>query len=171
DHGVVAPNVVAVHCTHSRPEDLRDYAAAGGRVCLCPVTEGNLGDGIADLTTMRECGIPLSVGTDLNSRTDLLEELRWLEYVQRVARRKRGVIVDPDGDTGPELLRIGTEGGAGALGLEAGRLEVGAHADLVLVDHAHPSLAGVEDEALAAALVFSAAAGVVDRVIIGGEDA
>lgn len=171
DHGVVAPNVVAVHCTHSRPEDLRDYAAAGGRVCLCPVTEGNLGDGIADLPTMRECGIPLSVGTDLNSRTDLLEELRWLEYVQRVARRKRGVIVDPDGDTGPELLRIGTEGGAGALGLEAGRLEVGAHADLVLVDHTHPSLAGVEDEALAAALVFSAAAGVVDRVIIGGEDA
>ena len=93
---------------------------------------------------MRECGILLSVGTDLNS-ADLLEELRWLEYVQRVARRKR--VIDPDGDTGPELLRIGTEGGAGALGLGP-VAEVGAHADLVLVDHAHPSLAGVEDEAL-----------------------
>ena len=171
DHGVVTPNVVAIHCTHSQPEDLRDYVAAGGQACLCPITEGNLGDGIADLPVLRECGASLSVGTDLNSRTDLLEELRWLEYVQRVARRKRGVVVDADGDTGRELLRIGTEGGARALGLDAGRIEAGALADLVLFDHTHDSLAAAAEDELAAALIFGASGSVISRVIIGGNDA
>jgi formimidoylglutamate deiminase len=170
DRGVVTPNVVAIHCTHSQPEDMRDYVAAGGQVCLCPITEGNLGDGIADIPVMRECGASLSVGTDLNSRTDLLEELRWLEYVQRVARQKRGVIVDADGDTGRELLRIGTEGGARALGLDAGRIEAGALADLVLFDHEHDSLAAASEDELAAALIFGASGSVISRVIVDGVD-
>ena len=170
DRGVVTPNVVAIHCTHSQPEDMRDYVAAGGQVCLCPITEGNLGDGIADIPVMRECGASLAVGTDLNSRTDLLEELRWLEYVQRVARQKRGVIVDADGDTGRELLRIGTEGGARALGLDAGRIEAGALADLVLFDHEHDSLAAAAEDELAAALIFGASGSVISRVIVDGVD-
>ena len=171
DREVVTSNVVAVHCTHSTPKDLRDFAEAGGQVCLCPVTEANLGDGIADLPTMVEAGIPLSVGTDLNSRTDLLEELRWLEYVQRLARQQRGVLRGTDGNSGRALLEIGTAGGARALGLDAGRIEVGAHGDLVLIDHTHPSLAGADDDALAAALVYAARTDVVTQVFVGGNDA
>ena len=171
DRGVVSRNVVAVHCTHSTPDDLRDFAEAGGQVCLCPVTEANLGDGIADLPTMLEAGIPLSVGTDLNSRTDLFEELRWLEYVQRLARQQRGVLRGNDGDTSRALLEIGTEGGARALGLDAGRIEVGAFGDLVLVDHEHPSLAMAEDHALAAALVLAARTECIKQVFVGGNDA
>ena len=104
-------------------------------------------------------------------RTDLLEELRWLEYVQRVARQKRGVIVDADGDNGRELLRIGTEGGARALGLDAGRIEPGALADLVLFDHEHDLLAAADENELAAALIFGASGSVISRVIVDGVDA
>ena len=170
DHGVVSPNVVAVHCTHSQPEDMRDYVAAGGQVCLCPVTEANLGDGIADLPTMREAGASLSIGTDLNSRTDPLEELRWLEYVQRLKHERRGVVMNEAGDTGAALLEIGTRGGANALGLDAGRIEPGAWADLVLLDLAHPSIVGVPEKDLAAGVIFAGARDAIRRVTIGGRD-
>ncbi|MCH2144809.1 MAG: formimidoylglutamate deiminase [Phycisphaerales bacterium] len=170
DHGVVSDNVVAVHCTHTEPDDMRDYAAAGGQVCLCPVTEANLGDGIADLPVMCEAGASLSVGTDLNSRTDPFEELRWLEYVQRLAREGRGVLRGESGDVGTTLLEIGTRGGAHALGLDAGRIETGCWADLILVDHRHPSLAGARDDQLAAALVLAGRGELVTRVLVGGVD-
>ena len=169
DHGVVSDNVVAVHCTHTEPEDMRDYVAAGGRVCLCPVTEANLGDGIADLPVMVEAGASLSVGTDLNSRTDPLEELRWLEYVQRLARQRRGVVRGVDGDVGRALLEIGTVGGADALDLQVGRIEPGHWADCLLCDLDHPSIAGADDEQLASALVFSGQRDALKQVMIGGE--
>jgi len=170
DHGVVSPNVVAVHCTHTEPDDMRAYVAAGGQVCLCPITEANLGDGIADLPVMCEAGASLSVGTDLNSRTDPFEELRWLEYAQRLARQRRGVVRGADGDVGRALLEIGTEGGATALDLPVGRIEPGHWADLVLVDDTHPSIAGAGDEALAAALVFAGRSESIRRVLVGGID-
>lgn len=170
ERGIVGSNVVAVHCTHSDPRDVHDFIGTGARICLCPVTEGNLGDGIADLATMREVGASLSIGTDLNSRTDPLEELRWLEYVQRLHLERRGVIVDSEGDTGRALIGIGTSGGADALGLPCGRIEPGACADFVLVDHEHPSIAGVSPEDFLSALVFSASTDAITRTIINGVD-
>lgn len=171
DHGVVSERVVAVHCTHTEPQDMRDFVAAGGQVCLCPVTEANLGDGIADLPVMREAGASLSIGTDLNSRTDPFEELRWLEYVQRVARGRRGIVRGTDGDVGRGLLEIGTVGGARALDLPVGRIAPGHWADLVLIDVDHPSIAEVGDDDLASALVLAARTGAVRRVMVGGIDA
>ncbi|MBM4111899.1 MAG: formimidoylglutamate deiminase [Phycisphaerae bacterium] len=158
----------AIHCTHTLAADLEDFAKSGATACLCPSTEGNLGDGICDLPTLRASGGSIAVGTDLNSRFSPQEELRWLEYVQRVARTRRGVIVDDRGETGPALLRIGTEGGAKSLSLDAGRIRPGALADLCAIDLEHASLEGASAEMLASAIVFGTGPECVLGTWVGG---
>jgi len=160
----------AVHCTHTATEDMERYGRTGANVCLCPNTEGNLGDGIADVPLMRRAGAVIAIGTDLNSRLCPLEELRWLEYVQRVARRQRGVVVDEGGHSGPALLAVGTRHGARALGLAAGDIREGAFADLCAVDLEHPSLADVaaDTTALASAIVFGAGVEAVVATSVSG---
>ncbi len=162
------PDFTAVHCTHTSVEDLADFARSGATACLCPSTEGNLGDGIAELPVIRAANGAIAVGTDLNSRFCPREELRWMEYVQRVARRKRGVIVDERGETGPALLRIGTVGGARSLGLDAGEIRPGAWADLCAVDLDHPSLAGATERELASAIVFGSGPEAILGTWVGG---
>lgn len=162
------PDVTAVHCTHASAEDAERFARSGATACLCPSTEGNLGDGIAPLPTLRSSGGSLAIGTDLNSRFSPQEELRWLEYVQRVARQRRGVVVDGRGETGPELVRIGTAGGARSLGLDAGEIRTGAWADLCAIDLDHPSLAGATAETLASAIVFGTGPECVLGTWVGG---
>ncbi|MGH7656766.1 MAG: amidohydrolase family protein, partial [Gemmatimonadales bacterium] len=84
--------LTAVHCTHSAPEELGRFLDAGGRVCLCPLTEAGLGDGIADLPSMLRVPGALSLGTDSNARISMLEEMRLLEFGQRLSRETRGVV-------------------------------------------------------------------------------
>lgn len=166
--GVIDDRVTAVHCTHTDPNDMAAFGAAGGTVCLCPLTEGNLGDGISDLAGIQRSGARVVIGSDLNSRLCPLEELRWIEYVQRLAHRQRGVLRDDDGAVAPELLAIGTVHGARSLGIDAGRIETGALADLVAVDLDHPTLEGFTPETLAESLVFGCANEVIDSVWVGG---
>ncbi len=161
----------AVHCTHTRPDDLAAFLAGGGGACLCPLTEANLGDGIPDLgplASLRGAGVRLCLGTDSNARIGMLEEMRWLEYGQRLRTGRRGVLAGEDGRVGPALLRAATEGGAWALGVEAGRIEPGLWADFAALDLGHPALAGAGDEALAEALAFAADNGVVAATCVAG---
>ncbi|MBX3356214.1 MAG: formimidoylglutamate deiminase [Phycisphaeraceae bacterium] len=160
----------AVHCTHTAAEDMQRFAASGATVCLCPSTEGNLGDGIADVPLMRRAGATVAIGTDLNSRLCPFEELRWLEYVQRVARRQRGVVVDEHGESGPALMQVGTRHGAKSLGIQAGSIEPGAWADFCLVDLEHPSIADRASDpgSLAAALIFGAGVEAVSGTCVSG---
>jgi formimidoylglutamate deiminase len=158
----------AVHCTHTEPEDLRALAAAGATICLCPLTEGNLGDGICDVPAFREAGGRLAFGSDLNSRLAPLEELRWLEYVQRIRHERRGCVLDADGDAGKELLRIGTAGGAESIGLDSGAIAPGRWADFAVVDLQHPTMEGWTPETFAAHLVFGAGDNVLCGSCVGG---
>jgi cytosine/adenosine deaminase-related metal-dependent hydrolase len=159
----------AVHCTHSDPADMELYAAAGGGVCLCPLTEANLGDGIADLPVMRRAGVLLSLGSDSNARISMLEEMRWLEYGQRLRTESRGVLADPRGDVARVALAAATAGGAAALGLPAGAIEPGLWADFALVDLDAPTLAGVPTDTLLEALLFGAAEEAIAGTCVGGE--
>jgi formimidoylglutamate deiminase len=168
DHGIIDQHTTAVHCTHSRAEDLADFGALGGTVCLCPITEGNLGDGIADVASMRESGCRICIGTDLNSRISPTEELRWMEYVQRVNRQVRGVVVDDSGSTGSALIECGTANGAAALGLNSGIIEAGREADFVAIDLTHSSLAGVQPKELANAIILGTDNEVVAGTCVGG---
>jgi formimidoylglutamate deiminase len=164
----IGGNLTAVHCTHTEPEDLREFLQMGGTVCVCPLSEGNLGDGLPLLEPVPVMVERLSLGSDSNARISPLEEMRWLEYGQRLRRERRGVLRTEQGEVAPVVLDAATVGGARALGIAAGRIEVGHWADLVVIDLEHPSLAGCEVETLADALVTGADNGVVRGTYVGG---
>ena len=159
-----ATDITAIHCTHTESEDMERFLAAGGTVCICPLTEGNLGDGIPRLPRG-----PVCLGTDSNARISMLEEMRWLEYVQRLATEGRGVLRDGSGGVATVLLEAATAAGARALGLDAGRIEAGCWADFVAIDLNTPSLAGWEPDTLLDALVFGASDEAIAATCVGGE--
>jgi formimidoylglutamate deiminase len=160
---------VGVHCTHSAAQDLEAFARAGGTVCLCPLTEANLADGVPDLPAMLEAGVRFSLGTDSNARISMLEEMRWMEYVQRLAWERRGVVLAETGEVARRLLTIDTAGGAAALGLAAGAIGTGRWADFTLIDLEHPSLDGATEDTLAEALVFGADNSVIAGTAVASE--
>lgn len=152
-----AAGFTAVHCTHTAPEDMERFLAAGGSACLCPLTEANLGDGIADLSLAARHAEAICLGTDSNARISLFEEMRWLEYGQRLRAESRGILREgAAGEVARTLLRAATTGGARALDLPCGELAPGRWGDLVAIDLDHPSLAGWEPETLLESLVFGA---------------
>jgi formimidoylglutamate deiminase len=142
--------VLHVHADEQPREIEECLAEHGARVCLCPTTEANLGDGFAPVERLRDRGIPLCVGSDSNARIDPLEELREVEGIARRLTLRRNVVPPAD------LLAIGSSGGAAALGLDAwGDVEA---------DPSHPSLAGIDGADLPAALVFGCSADVLTPV-------
>ncbi len=159
-------NMTAVHGTHSTPEDLDRFLDRGGRLCVCPLTEANLGDGIPILDGVD--ANRLCLGTDSNARISLIEEARWLEYGQRLRRQIRGAVVSPRGYTAEALLSCATVGGARALGVDAGRIAAGAWADFCLLDLEAPALAGWEPDTLLDALIVGGGNAVVRATAVGG---
>ena len=158
----------AIHCTHTAAEDMIRFTQAGGNVCMCPLTEANLGDGIADLPGMLRAGGRICIGTDSNARISLIEELRWLEYVQRLRHESRGMCVNASGDSASALLEIGTSNGATSLGLNTGRIEPGYLADLITLDLKAPSLAEWSVESLLTSFLFGAGNDAIRETCVGG---
>jgi formimidoylglutamate deiminase len=111
DTGCLGPRTTVVHATHADERELDLLAEAGTRICLCPTTEADLGDGFFPTAAILERGIGVCIGSDSNVRIDPLEELRELEWVARRQALRRGVF-SPD-----QLLAIGTTEGEAALGL------------------------------------------------------
>ncbi len=142
--GCLGPHTTVVHATHADGAELDLLAAAGARVCACPTTEANLGDGFLPVERVLTRGIGICIGSDSNVRIDPLEELRELEGIARRQAGRRNVIAL---DT---LLCFGSDEGAAAIGVER-------WAD-VEADLAHPQLAGADDPH--AALVFGCSADV-----------
>lgn len=159
----------AVHCTHTSDDDMERFLASGGSACLCPLTEGNLGDGIPRLSRAHAAGGRLAIGTDSNNRLAMLEEMRWLEYGQRLRDELRGALLDPAGNVAPTLLDAATAGGARALGIAAGRIAQGSWADFAAVDLDAPALAEVPRARLLEALVFGAGNEVIAGTFVGGK--
>jgi formimidoylglutamate deiminase len=144
--GCLGPRTTIVHGTHADEYELSLLAESDARICVCPLTEANLGDGFLPVARVREHGIPLCIGSDSNVRLDPLEEVRELEGIARRQELRRNVIPVPD------LLAIGSAEGAKAIGLEEWP---GVEADL-----GHASLTGVARDEVEAALVFSCGADV-----------
>lgn len=168
EHVAVSSRFTAVHCTHSAAADLDLYLEAGGNVCICPLTEANLGDGLANIPRMLHHNGCVCLGTDSNARISMLEEMRWLEYGQRLQLQQRGVCVDDAGQVAPRLLEMATLNGARALGVRAGAIRKGAWADFVTIDLDNAALRGSPDESLLAALVFGSGNDAIAGVCVGG---
>jgi formimidoylglutamate deiminase len=145
--GCLGERTTVVHATHADEAELDLLASTGTAICVCPTTEADLGDGFLPAERVRVRSIPLCIGSDSNVRIDPFEELRELEGVARRQTGRRGVFATD------ELLRVGSEAGARALGLEAW--------PSIDVDLGHPSLAGVAPEHVRAALIAGCAADVV----------
>ncbi len=161
-------NLTAVHCTHTAPDDLMQFVGAGGTVCVCPLTEANLGDGLPSLVPTSFLRDQVCLGTDSNARISLLEEMRWLEYGQRLRSESRGPLADRDGRAALSVLRAGTVGGARALGLSAGLIEKGLWADFAVIDLNHATLADCDVDHLLEAVLFGADNGVILNTCVGG---
>jgi formimidoylglutamate deiminase len=144
--GCLGPRTTIVHGTHADDAELDLLAQSGSRICVCPTTEANLGDGYFPVERVLEREVPICIGSDSNARIDPLEELRELEGIGRRSALRRNVIAPDD------LLRIGADGGAAALGLDSW-----PDAE---VDLEHRSLVGLDEPDIRPALVFGCSADV-----------
>jgi formimidoylglutamate deiminase len=161
--------VTAVHCTHTAAADMAAFLQGGGRVCVCPLTEANLGDGIPDLAAPHAAGGRLALGTDANTRISHIEEMRWLEYGQRLRAERRGALANARGGVAGCLLEAGTSGGAAALAIGGGRIAPGEWADFAAVRLDAVPLAGEPAEGLLEALVFGAGNEAIAGTFVGGK--
>ncbi len=159
--GVLGPRTSAVHATHLTEADVEMLGSTHTYACFCATTERDLGDGIGPSRLLHQAGSPLTLGTDSHAVVDAFEEMRAVELDERLDSQERGHW------SAPELLTAATADGQRSLGFaDAGRIEVGARADLVTVDLASPRTAGTGGSAETA--VFAAAAADVVQVMVGG---
>jgi len=165
DHAAVDGRWCLVHATHMSGAETAALAASGAVAGLCPITEANLGDGVFPGPAFVDAGGRFGVGSDSNVMIDAAQELRLLEYSQRLARRARNVLAAPARPaTGAALFAAAREGGAQALGSPWLGLQVGAPLDLVSLNADHPSLAGRGGDGILDAWIFAAGSGAIDGV-------
>ncbi|AMX92401.1 MULTISPECIES: formimidoylglutamate deiminase [Mesorhizobium] len=144
-----------IHATHMTDAETVAMAKSGAIAGLCPITEANLGDGTFAAPLFREHGGRYGVGSDSNVLIGLPDELRQLEYSQRLAHRARNVLAVAGGSTGRALFDAALDGGSVALGAGASAIAAGASADLVSLDPKNPSLAGKSGDAILDAWIFA----------------
>ncbi len=158
----------AVHATHMTDEETHALAKSGAVAGLCPITEANLGDGVFNGAVYLSAGGSFGVGSDSNVRISLTEELRMLEYSQRLRDLSRNVLAAEGAGVGETIYLGAAGGGARALGREAGAIEEGLLADLVAVDASSPALCALDENRLLDGLCFAADDSVVTDVWSAG---
>ena len=156
DNAAVDARWCLIHCTQMEPAETAGLAASGAVAGLCPVTESSLGDGTFDGVAYLGAGGRIGIGSDSNVRIGLAEELRTLEYTQRLRDRSRAALASPEHSTGRRLYDAAVAGGARAAGRDSGRIEAGCLADLVALDADAIDLAGRSGDALLDGFVFAA---------------
>ena len=169
-HAAVDRRWCLVHATHITEAEARDLAATGAVAGLCPTTEANLGDGVFPAPDFLAAGGRFGIGSDSHVSISPVEELRWLEYGQRLTLRRRNVLAGRTSgrSVGARLYSEALTGGARALGRPIGRLAPGARADLLVLDGALPTLVAKPMDLVLDALVFAGNENPVRDVMVGG---
>jgi len=158
-----------IHCTHMTEPEISALAASGVVAGLCPTTEANLGDGIFPLMPYFEAGGRFAIGSDSHISVNMLEELRWLEYVQRLVRQERTLLKDHElPSVGATLYEKTLAGGAQAVGRRVGRIEIGYRADFLVLDMSEPVMTGKLRDHILDTAIFAAARNPVKDVMAGG---
>ncbi len=160
-----------IHATHMTEAETIAMARSGAVAGLCPVTEANLGDGPFNGPTYLRAGGAFGVGSDSNVLISLTEELRTLEYSQRLRDLARNVMVEDEGSVGQTLYLGAAKGGPQALGRASGEIRIGALADLVAIDSTSPALCALTRAQLLDGLVFAAKDSVVTDLWSAGRHA
>ena len=180
DQGMVDRRWCLVHATHMDDDETAALARSGAVAGLCPTTEANLGDGLFPAPRYLSQGGRLGIGSDSHVSVSVAEELRWLEYGQRLIHRKRNLLAGGPGQkkdqedqavtrsTGGNLYRLALAGGARALGRPLGAIAPGRRADLVFLDENNASLVGKTGDAILDGWLFAARQNPVRHVMVGG---
>ncbi len=170
EHAGVDARWCLVHATHLTAAEGAQLARSGAVAGLCPTTEANLGDGLFPLADYLDAGGTLGIGSDSHISISPVEELRWLEYGQRLATRHRNIAARHEGDSvGETLWRAALRGGARASGRPVGELREGARADLVVLDDSSPLLAARDERSVLDSFLFAGNTPLVRDVMVGGE--
>jgi formimidoylglutamate deiminase len=170
DHAPVDARWCLVHATHLTDAEMRRLAASGAVAGLCPTTEANLGDGLFPLKSYLDAGGKIGIGSDSHISVSVVEELRWLEYGQRLATRRRNISASRTSpDTGETLFRHALAGGAQATGASLGALTTGSRADFLVLDDASPLLAGRDAAHLLDTWVFAGNTSLIRDVTVAGK--
>lgn len=168
DNVALGPNWCAIHATHMTADEVQRLARSGTVAGLCPITEANLGDGPFDGPGWLAGGGALGVGSDSNVRISVAEELRMLDYSQRLRDLSRTVMVPGAGSVGAYLYGAAARGGARALGRQAGVIAAGQWGDLMALEGTHPALAGLSGDQILDGFAFAAPDGVISDVWSAG---
>lgn len=168
DHAGLGPQWCLIHATHMTPDETTRCAGSGAVAGLCPVTEASLGDGIFPAPGFVAAGGRYGIGTDSNVLVGAADELRQLEYAQRLGERQRNVLAAPGASTGRALFDAAFAGGIQALAAEGGGLKLGAPADCVGLAGADPALLERHGDALLDGWIFAAGSRAVDAVWVAG---
>ncbi|APG92328.1 formimidoylglutamate deiminase [Sinorhizobium americanum] len=159
----------AIHATHMTAEETKRLAKSGAVAGLCPATEANLGDGIFLATDFLAAGGRLGIGTDSHVATSVAEELRLLEYGQRLRDRRRNRLAAPGASVGRTIFEAALAGGAQAAGLGSAGIQVGTRADLVVLDGANPYIAAASGNQILDRWLFALGGETVRDVMVAGE--
>lgn len=169
EHAPIDQRWCVIHATHTTATEIAGLADSGAVAGLCPITEASLGDGIFPAREFLDTGGRFGVGTDSNVLVGVADELRQLEYGQRLKHRARNVLSGGPGvSTGRALFDAALAGGAQALAQPTVGIQAGARADIITLDTTHPSLAGRRRDAILDGWIFAANAGAVDCVWADG---
>jgi formimidoylglutamate deiminase len=169
DHFRVDKNWCVIHATHLVADEVSRLAKSGAVVGLCPTTEANLGDGIIPARAFLDAGGTFGIGTDSHASISVAEDLRMLEYSQRLLRHTRNALSDgPGRSTGRSLYLRALKGGAQALQQNSGEIAIGRRANIVVLDPDHHALLGREGDQALDSWVFSGGNACVRDVYVGG---
>lgn len=170
EHGNVDEKWCFIHCTHLTDAEILALAKSGVVAGLCPTTEANLGDGIFPLAQYFAAGGKFAIGSDSHISVNAFDELRWLEYVQRLVRQERTIIKEVElPSVGGTLYERALGGGAQALGRKAGRIESGYRADFLVLDNDLSFMSGKLRDHLLDAAIFAANENSIRDVMAGGK--
>jgi formimidoylglutamate deiminase len=170
DHASVDRRWCLVHATHLTEQETTQIARSGAIAGLCPTTEANLGDGLFPLARYLEAGGRLGIGSDSHISISPIEELRWLEYGQRLSTRHRNVAARQSGDSvGETLWREALRGGAQAADMPVGSLDAGKRADFFVLDSESPLLSARDDRSAIDSFLFAGNVSPVRHVMAGGQ--
>ncbi|WP_342618083.1 formimidoylglutamate deiminase [Rhodoferax sp. GW822-FHT02A01] len=161
-----------VHATHTEPAEIETVAASGAGIVICPSTEGNLGDGFADLPHWLQHGVPMAIGSDSHVCRQWNEELRWLEYGQRMRLQQRNVAASPatgQSATAGRLLEAALSAGGQAAGQKRWGLQNGARADMLVLNPRASGLLGIPSSHTLDAYVFACDTPAIDAVYVAGQ--
>ncbi len=169
-HRLLDERFTAIHAIHVDEGEITRLGRGKARVCACPTSERNLGDGAVPADRLMNSGVHMCFGSDSNVQIDLFEDARELEYHLRTQKLQRAVLAPESKESGlaERLFQSATAGGAEALGAPVGELEPGKAADFFTVDLDDPSIAGAEPNSLLSNLVFSAERTAIREVFVGG---